>query len=351
MALGSIDMSERVRTESIDALLLVFLRSVDKDESDRLLTQLVVEHAGEIIKQVIRRELDIALDNTQYCFNEKNAYNIQNAKDIYGDVIEKLLRRLSYIKTSIEKQNIDDFSSYIAVTTQNACYDYLRLKYPNRWRLKNKLRYILSHHNDFAGWQNDKDEILAGLVAWKGLNKASDHSKAMEIILSLKSKTSNLALVDTMAAVFQYVGSPIRLEDLTHIIAQLSEIIDRSGKVENHQSDPKTGVEQHAYLNCLWREICQLPLRQRVALLLNLRDESGYGIALFCYNDIANLHQIAEVVELSSEKLAAIWNELPWDDATIAAHLGVTRQQVINLRKAARERLAFRMKLFLQAKV
>ena len=43
------------------------------------------------------------------------------------------------------------------------------------------------------------------------------------------------------------------------------------------------------------------------------------------------------------EHLAEIWNELPLDDRTIAGHLGLTRQQVINLRSAARQRLARQM--------
>jgi hypothetical protein len=40
--------------------------------------------------------------------------------------------------------------------------------------------------------------------------------------------------------------------------------------------------------------------------------------------------------------LSALWDQLPLDDLSIAARLGVTRQQVINLRKAARARLARR---------
>jgi hypothetical protein len=47
---------------------------------------------------------------------------------------------------------------------------------------------------------------------------------------------------------------------------------------------------------------------------------------------------------MTDEELTEIWNALPLDDVAIAAHLGVTRQQVINLRKSARERLVRRMK-------
>jgi len=58
------------------------------------------------------------------------------------------------------------------------------------------------------------------------------------------------------------------------------------------------------------------------------------------------MNQIAEVLEMLPEKFAELWNDLPIDDAAIAQRLGITRQQVINLRKSARERLGRRMKPF-----
>ncbi len=45
---------------------------------------------------------------------------------------------------------------------------------------------------------------------------------------------------------------------------------------------------------------------------------------------------------MSAERLARLWNDLPLDDITLAGHLGLTRQQVINLRSDARRRLARR---------
>ena len=42
---------------------------------------------------------------------------------------------------------------------------------------------------------------------------------------------------------------------------------------------------------------------------------------------------------MRADELQLRWPELPFDDNTIAALLGATRQQVINLRKCARERL------------
>ena len=81
---------------------------------------------------------------------------------------------------------------------------------------------------------------------------------------------------------------------------------------------------------------------------INLKDPEGRGcIALFPAIGIATFRQLAEALEMSAEKLAEIWNELPLEDTKIAELLQLTRQQVINVRKSARERLARRLKGFI----
>ncbi len=61
---------------------------------------------------------------------------------------------------------------------------------------------------------------------------------------------------------------------------------------------------------------------------------------------VATLREIAETLEIPPEQFAELWLQLPLDDATIAGLLDLTQQQVINLRKSARERLARRLKGF-----
>jgi hypothetical protein len=46
---------------------------------------------------------------------------------------------------------------------------------------------------------------------------------------------------------------------------------------------------------------------------------------------------------MTPEELADIWNELPWDDARIAAFLGCSTLDVSNLRSVARRRLLRRI--------
>jgi hypothetical protein len=90
----------------------------------------------------------------------------------------------------------------------------------------------------------------------------------------------------------------------------------------------------------LWRDVIELPRAQRCALLMNLRDAGGNGvIELIPATGTASFESLAEVLEITSEALARLWPDLPLEDARIAEMLGLSRQQVINLRKSARERL------------
>jgi hypothetical protein len=74
--------------------------------------------------------------------------------------------------------------------------------------------------------------------------------------------------------------------------------------------------------------------------MLSLRNSSGEGlITMLPIAHIAGLRQIAEVLEMEPMEFARILKELPWNDVKIAGHLGITRQQVINLRHWARVRL------------
>jgi hypothetical protein len=161
---------------------------------------------------------------------------------------------------------------------------------------------------------------------------------------------------DLLTAIFDWVGDPVRFEDLINIVAQLWGIKDEVEETDSYPDEHSTAhdrlvcshgditseVDQRIYLQRIWTEIGQLPPRQRSALLLNLTDTVGEGvIALLPVIGVATFHEIAETLGMSAEQLGDLWNDLPLDDAAIAALLSVTRQQIINLRKSAlRERLS-----------
>jgi hypothetical protein len=143
----------------------------------------------------------------------------------------------------------------------------------------------------------------------------------------------------------------VEFDDLVGIVAFLWGVDDvvpvseqSAAEIESGAADPGRRLELQQWVAGLWHQICQLPRAQRVALLLNLRTPgAGSAVALLPLTGVAGIRQIAEVLEFSAEEFAAMWNLLPMDDLAIAAKLGLTRQQVINLRKSARERLQRRI--------
>jgi RNA polymerase sigma factor (sigma-70 family) len=329
------------------------------------LEKLLCEHALPLVKQIIRAKLRL------YPRGADDHRELQDSEDISNEVTLQLIKRLREFKANRAGEDFNDFRGYVAVIAYNACYGYLRQKYPERYRLKNKLRYILTHQKGFALWEGDHQEWLCGLSVWRHqkksfsikepLHQLRDRPQVMELAVLSRENSQPNSVVHLLAAIFNWLGKPVELEELVNIVMGLNEIkepvapADDDGEniVDLREGDTDlparlaTRQEQHMYLQRLWAEICELPLEQRTSLLLSLRNKQGDDIiTLLAHLRVASLRQIAEALALSAEELAQLWNALPLDDATIAARLGVTRQQVITLRQSARRRLLRRAKTF-----
>jgi len=155
--------------------------------------------------------------------------------------------------------------------------------------------------------------------------------------------------------ILERAGAALAIDQLVAIVAEVKGIKDHPVKSYDQDNElvqslaspvPKTDavLEQHLYLSRLWEEVASLPALQRAALLLNLRDANSDSVIAFVpHLGIASKSEIAELVGVPEDRFAELWNDLPLEDSAIAKLLGITRQQVINLRKTARERLARRM--------
>ena len=349
--------------QHMDALLSPFMHATTEAESDSLMTRLLAEQAGPVIKGIIRSKLhasDAVDDRLRW----------QDAEDVYGEVVAQLLARLRTCKGSPGSDAIGNFHNYVAVTTYNACHDYLRRKYPQRWRLKNRVRYLLSHQRELALWESGDGNWLCGFAAWRlrgkdspagagRLRELQDAPQTLTLAGRENEDIRRVSLADLLSAIFRQVGAPVELDALVNMVADLKGIKDlplatnldegdASAKPSEPPSDPRPNVAAHverrSYLQRLWSEIVRLPPGQRAALLLNLRDVQEGVIVLLPLTGVATIRQIAEAVAIPAEEFARLWNDLPLDDAAVAVRLGVTRQQVINLRKSARARLARRMR-------
>ena len=361
-------MSRQVVIQESDTLLAPFLEAGNESESASILTELISIQATPIIKGIIRYKLRAHI-NPQSVSRQS-----LDAEDIRSEVVLQLLKRLQALRAD-PNNAIVNFRSYVATTTYHTCDQFLRREHPQRWHLKNKLRYVLKHRPIFALWQNDEG-WFCGLTEWRdqlhikspslsGFSKASRSQQLLDRLQASGAKEFNgknprqLKIESLLLAIFEHVGIPIELDELVTVVSNLwgineqalqpRERGDQGDKtneltVEAHK-DLDFEIEIRNNLERTWAEICQLPTRQRAALLLNLRDSGGRSaLLLIPVTGIATIHHIAEALDIPAEQFAVLWNRLPLDDATIADHLGVTRQQVINLRKSARERLARRLK-------
>jgi RNA polymerase sigma factor (sigma-70 family) len=352
-------MSEQ-RAVQADELYQSFLQATDEAESQSLMARLISDCADPVIKEIIGYKMRASFDG---------ALDAQETEDVYNNVVLSLLTRLRAFKLQGDHHSINNFRSYVATITYHACSNHLREKYPQRHILKNRLRYFLTHEAGFALWESQDREWLCGFTTWQASYQSAvgaDQLQALrahpEVILSSSLLVEDLhrtKLKELLTMIFEHLKSPIEIDELVKLVAEVCGIKYRAASDDRNQETPgnlsellpdtRTDIElefeQRSYLKKLWSQVCELPEKQRAALLLNLKDaQGGSGLALFPLTGTANFGRLAQALLMSIEELAELWSELPLDDLRIAAMLGLTRQQVINLRKSARERLARRLK-------
>jgi hypothetical protein len=209
--------------------------------------------------------------------------------------------------------------------------DVFRGRHPQRVALKKQLREIARRDPRFA-----LETTLHGAVCLL----AADAGRAAVAPVETTALPQDPG--DALEALLRAAGGPLLLNDVLAALYNAAEGLPRRD-ADADTDTPLRRLERREDLASLWKEILLLPARQRLALLLNLRgDGGGSAIALLVLVGVTTFDGLAEALAMTPEELGAIWSELPLGDLEIAAKLGVTRQQVINLRKAARKRLGHR---------
>lgn len=312
-----------------DPLLAPLFDSED-EATRRAAIERILADAGPLIDRVLSR-------------SRTSSMRAEDLADIRATVMLRLVRRLQSVSSSTD-DSIASFSDFAATVTYHSVYDFLRSRFPERTRLKTRIRYVVVHDARFALWSTDAG-LICGLRAAQG--SASLGTPKIQRDTATAAMLDRSVLGNALEAIFKETGA-IALDDLVDLGADLwavteAQSVDLAEAVDVPVS-PIGRLENYEYLAALWKEIRKLRLAQRIALLLNLRDPEGLNaVALLTVVGIATLEEIAGALELSIDQLSVMWNDLPLDDLRIGEILGLRRQQVINLRKSARERLARRM--------
>jgi RNA polymerase sigma factor (sigma-70 family) len=336
------DAMDPIAGSGHDPALLPFLETADAAEADRLLAGLLYDRVGRTIRDAVRRVLHAHAAAGRSWLGE-------DLEDVSSEALARVLRKLRELKADEAREPIRDFDAYAARVAAHACYEHLRRRYPERARLRNRIWYVLTRDPELTIERGTSGSSICGLAS--GLLDRATHATSVAKL----DRRSLPLLVRTLLA---RRGGAMELNELVDLVAQTLGVRDArptAADARDPASDlesltdpaalaPLQALENEQYLMRLWAEVQQLPLRQRTALLLNLRDAAGGdALDLLPRTGTASLRQIAGALSIEAEELARLWPELPLEDRRIAARLGVSRQQVINLRKAARARLSRRM--------
>ena len=237
-----------------------------------------------------------------------------DVEDIAAECAAAVLERLTDLRAGRNVEPIASLSAYAAVVAYNGWHRFMRERFPVRARLKNRLRYLCGHHPALALWSDAAGTLLCGLVAWRGASRrvdpvaraaaGEDPGDAVARALGVNRQTGRLSETEAAPALIRWAGGPLRLDDLVELVGRLLGLADAPAARPDADDDRPSNAEaiadpapsalavlsDRAELSGLWAEIAQLPVRQRLALLLNLRDGEGRGvIALLPLTGVASI--------------------------------------------------------------
>ena len=317
------------------------LRTADAIESASLLESLILDIAAPLVRRTVKRRFSSARNTRP-----------EDLEDVCADAISAVIVCLR--RHNEGGPEIDDFEHYAATVASNTADRFFAARAPQRARLRNRIRYVLTTNTRFTIRECD-----SGVWACAFRNKpqaaplsGGDVEACRHKLAAAKLSTHKLP--ELIREILTAAAGPLELSDLTTFAAHAMGITDHTESVDDHTEtlrDPAVpfahSAERKDWLIRLWAEVCQLPLSQRIALLLNLgsADSAGNGTTLCAIADlgVATFAALAEALEMTPLELAEIWNRVPLGDKEIALRLHLERQQIINLRASARQRLVRRM--------
>ncbi len=136
----------------MDPVLEAFLASADEASAEERLGEVLARHAAPFIRRVVSSRLGSASSDIE---------------DVCSQLMLTLMVRLRQLRADANLAGIGAFAGYVASATHHACDHYVRAKHPLRWRLRNRIRYVLEHDARFAVWKAVDGCWLCGRAEWR----------------------------------------------------------------------------------------------------------------------------------------------------------------------------------------
>jgi RNA polymerase sigma factor (sigma-70 family) len=263
----------------VDLILLPYLQATDESERQQHLDDILVVHGSPVVRQAMRRKLGFYVDP-----RGMNPHN-QDAEDLYQEIMTKIVQALHDLRNTPAGTGIENFKQYVARIASNSCNDVLRAKSPARARLKNNLRFLLTHHRDLAVW-NAEGVSLAGFAGWRDSSSATSSERqpidSEERVAKFRSSRfpkaniKEVPLAKLVAELFEWIHGPIELDALVNTVAMLLDV--RDDPIQSVDDDPdaiveariadstlraRSRLEEQALLRSLWQALQELSAEQR----------------------------------------------------------------------------------------
>ncbi len=334
---------------------MAFLRSTDETERKQLLSELILVQATPHIRTTIRRRLG-------FYINQSGANpGFPDAEDLFYEIITRLISYLNDRSAQPDKNPIKSFRQFVISAANNACNDYLRDKSPERARLKTNLRELMCRHGDLKIWKGRNRDQICGFVEWEGRRVTDDAAMRLknpreEVENTLAAKLlhespQGVLLSKVVITVLGWFESPIELDDLVEIVAELQGIKDFPFEsidqwLETPDRHHKAAaqfdlrLENQEMLRKLWDEIKKLPPHERDAVCLWHSNENGEDLWSLLHDaGVVTTSELISALNITSQELTKLWAQIPMGSKPLAKHLGASVSQVAKWRHRAYKRL------------
>ena len=364
--MGAATMTRHNAERTMDPLLLPFLSAGNEREATQHMDRLIAQAAPGI---------------------QRITKSSRTPEDAFQETAHRVVRQLREIRSHRNGSAIGNYLHYVQVVASRVVKGEVREEHPQRRSLVDALRHAFRRDPSLACWESDRQR-LCGLAVWRDqisapvlserLIRLLDEPRTFEDVVpphaDLPKRCSEL-----LNHLFLWIGHPIRFDQMVRIMTGLKRV-DESSPVAvaemtgrelsewlpDQRRRPDEQAEWKAFLERLWTLIEQLPHLHRLAYLLNFTAADGQ-LELFWLYGIASIRRIGAALDLTEDqfarvwpllesygsrytetmacdgydaKLSVLWQHLPLTDAMIATLMGTERQKVINLRKAAGDRLS-----------
>ena len=338
----------------MDQLLLPYLHASEESERQQHLDELLMVHAAPVVRQALRRRLGFYVDQ-----RGANPHN-QDAEDLYQEIMAKIVQALHDLRNPSATTEIQSLKQYVARIASNACIDVLRTKSPSRARLKNNLRFLLTHHPDFAVWKME-GETLSGFAVWRDTSKSSqkelfDIENRLPNFRSTRLRDENIKkvpLTKVVAELFEWIGSPIELDVLVNVVATLLDVKDHpvesldddtaafiQTRIADSTLHSTSRLEEQALLRNLWHALRELSTQQRDVFCFGFEDQAGRDLfTVLLEAEVVTFQSLANELGRSTKEIVGLWSKMPMADETIADEMKTSRAQIHKWRFRALERL------------